>query len=734
MSTKVLSSPPKKPRILMRSSSRSSSKENRAIFETPKSSNLFCKPPQHSAMVLKHNTQFANIFLSPQSDFIQTQPFLSNNSDQQSIKPIKIFQECDTKPIKNVKNEITSQFEDLLPTQNSIHETFSKPFDLIPIEEIKKEIENKANNLNYSSLRNSSVNFAKKPNNADYLYQSRDSSSSIKNKLELEELEQKSNKKIENLLESIKKETKKHQKSISEITFVKKDNCNDISNYQTNKGQKEEVVQPHYSQSRKETRVENHSNRTLIKQELLTKKEIINQERNNYQKEHIKHVFINKISMKHEEEKQFMKENNQNIETFKPEKINKSQNQNQNQLRNSHIQNKINIIPSQINNKILEKQMRKSALCIKNYIIPNQERKIEEKNEIVLPNFNSNCTNIVNDKEILNSEYNSKKEINYDYTETIKSNLTKGVKTGQTVNEEPKNLILKKFNPFVKNENNIIKPENPTPQIQNKRSASSSTTQNRNIESLVEECLNKTKTVLSFIENTSNTVKTNQIIPNYNYNSISNKANIGINNTNTNNKSNYNSNNHQNNNSIPSFISKEIESTKAPIHSKIDQMFFNALNRSESLINKHNVLKNGPINAKHPTIKANLNYNGDYLNNQKHGFGLLANDLGQKIYIGDWILDKYHGQGVLYNIKLDLNCKIEIDSKKINLDLNTWKLYEGEFQNGEFYGMGSLSFATGERFNGKFINGKIEGEGTFYKADGDIIMGVWENNNLKKIF
>ena len=121
-------SPPTKPRILQRSTSRSSSKENRADFETPKTSTLFFKPSQNSAMVLKQNNQFINTFLSPQKDLFQMKTFqtvTSYPSNSKEVKPVRLFQDCETQkmgrsefqPIRecNVVAELS------VPTQNSLN-------------------------------------------------------------------------------------------------------------------------------------------------------------------------------------------------------------------------------------------------------------------------------------------------------------------------------------------------------------------------------------------------------------------------------------------------------------------------------------------------------------------------------------------------------------------------------------------------------------------------------------
>ena len=241
------------------------------------------------------------------------------------------------------------------------------------------------------------------------------------------------------------------------------------------------------------------------------------------------------------------------------------------------------------------------------------------------------------------------------------------------------------------------------------RSSSTNPPAQRNIDSLVEDCLSKTRNVLTTLENNSRLSRDPQKIC-----TIPKKP------------------------ELPPQISKELNSLNTPIFkTKIDQMFYNALNRSESLITKHYTVKNGSINPKGQSKPneedSQVKYNGDLQNNMKHGFGLLTNNMNQKIYIGDWKLDKYHGQGVLYNVNLDASGTTEVNYKNVDLEKLPWKMYEGEFQNGEFNGMGSLSFISGERLNGYFVKGKLNGEATFYQSDGEIVKGIWEQSVLKNV-
>ena len=721
MNKKTLDSPPKKPRILIRSSSRSSSKENRSKFETPKTSTLFLKSPNNSAAVaLKPNTHAINTFISPQYDFIQIQPFQAYPSHQQSFKeiqkPIKIFQECET----NKFNALIDRSDAEVLTQNSIIENFSKPFNLSSINETKQEKENKTNIYSYSSgvIIGEEQNFKKKTS-TDVFLQYKNTPKLTKNNIDEIESREKSNKKIENLLESIKKETKKHQKSISDINFLQKDNQtsnlkNDnfnfnitSFNYNCHENSREfQFDNSHKKQILLENNEHNfnsHHNchynnlQEQIKKEYPQKnlQNIQTQDNTNNKTynfiEQPKKIYHESFDKKPVDNYEKSKKLIQDYSCEKENQINVSKNENKPKQDNLIENNK---------NKHIEKENLTTKYSSQDNLPKKQENLYRSEifqNKITFKEDNSSKKNILRPENTV---------ILHNYTETIKSHI----KISNLLKEKPNSKNEYQTNPRIAAHLNPFLPREPTEksetisQTHSKRSSSCAAGQHKNYESLVEECLNKTKNVLSSLESVSFPVKNKQ-------------------------------SNNPNNIAIPAKISKEIENVQGQVfRTKIDQMFYNALNRSESLISKHYILKKGSVGVKTSYNDSNVKYNGDYLNNQKHGFGLLSNHLDQKIYIGDWKFDKYHGQGVLYNTDLeDIVAKAEINYEKIILTKTPWKLYEGEFQNGEFHGMGSISFVSGERLNGKFIEGKLDGEGSFYQKDGVVVMGVWSENVLKQI-
>ncbi|CAD8098372.1 unnamed protein product [Paramecium primaurelia] len=113
----------------------------------------------------------------------------------------------------------------------------------------------------------------------------------------------------------------------------------------------------------------------------------------------------------------------------------------------------------------------------------------------------------------------------------------------------------------------------------------------------------------------------------------------------------------------------------------------------------------------------------------KEGFGILTDENDNKVYKGYWHDNQYHGQGKLINFQAE-----QIDGAFDYQDLsgieNGWLGYEGEFQEGKFYGIGTLYLTNGEKFEGTFNDGMIDGEGVYSTINGQIIKGIWKEGIL----
>ena len=86
--------------------------------------------------------------------------------------------------------------------------------------------------------------------------------------------------------------------------------------------------------------------------------------------------------------------------------------------------------------------------------------------------------------------------------------------------------------------------------------------------------------------------------------------------------------------------------------------------------------------------------------------------IGDKKYVGEYINNKPHGNGIMYYAQNDENNR---------------KYYEGEWVNGIRQGKGTLVWNNGDKFIGYWKDGLRNGTGTLYYATGEIYKGNWLN-------
>lgn len=91
-----------------------------------------------------------------------------------------------------------------------------------------------------------------------------------------------------------------------------------------------------------------------------------------------------------------------------------------------------------------------------------------------------------------------------------------------------------------------------------------------------------------------------------------------------------------------------------------------------------------------------------FLNDKANGIGIYMKSDGT-VYRGEWVDDRYHGQGKLI--------------------LNTGEIYEGRFENGLKNGIGILEHIDGSIYEGDWKDGKIQGMGTYRWKNGKSYTG-----------
>lgn len=111
-------------------------------------------------------------------------------------------------------------------------------------------------------------------------------------------------------------------------------------------------------------------------------------------------------------------------------------------------------------------------------------------------------------------------------------------------------------------------------------------------------------------------------------------------------------------------------------------------------------------------IKANhFRYTGGFKENQLHALGLLSNENDEQ-YEGEFLNDLPHGKGTLLyaNGSKYKGCFAENHPHgKGLLQYNDGNQYEGDFYNGIPQGKGTLTVVDGQKFEGEFKNGFFHG-------------------------
>ena len=115
--------------------------------------------------------------------------------------------------------------------------------------------------------------------------------------------------------------------------------------------------------------------------------------------------------------------------------------------------------------------------------------------------------------------------------------------------------------------------------------------------------------------------------------------------------------------------------------------------------------KNGK-GKKYSILDGKLEYEGEYKNDNKEGYGIYYFTNGDK-YEGEFKNDNMEGYGTNYFTNGDR--------------------YEGEFKNDISEGYGIIYFSNGDRYEGTFKDGIFDGFGIFYSSLGFQYKGYFQN-------
>ena len=123
-------------------------------------------------------------------------------------------------------------------------------------------------------------------------------------------------------------------------------------------------------------------------------------------------------------------------------------------------------------------------------------------------------------------------------------------------------------------------------------------------------------------------------------------------------------------------------------------------------------------------------YEGELEDGEPHGYGILYDKDGIKVYVGEWIDGEAHGRGALYYSDGTKQYEGEWKDSKwqgqgIEYLEDGTKKYEGEWKDGLRQGQGMEYLEDGAWYLGEFKFGKWHGQGILYNADGTSYVGEW---------
>ena len=124
-------------------------------------------------------------------------------------------------------------------------------------------------------------------------------------------------------------------------------------------------------------------------------------------------------------------------------------------------------------------------------------------------------------------------------------------------------------------------------------------------------------------------------------------------------------------------------------------------------------------------FKNNDNYYlGEFKGFIMQGKGIIYTKNKKKVYEGNFVNDKYEGQGkLIFNDKYYIGNFIDgkIHGKGTLFSKNGNVIYEGDFEFGNYDGYGTLYEKNGEYYKGQFINNQKHGKGILYSNDNKVI-------------
>ena len=132
-----------------------------------------------------------------------------------------------------------------------------------------------------------------------------------------------------------------------------------------------------------------------------------------------------------------------------------------------------------------------------------------------------------------------------------------------------------------------------------------------------------------------------------------------------------------------------------------------------------------------PSEGASYIYTGAIENGKRTGQGKCVCDLG--VYEGQWVNDRFHGQGSMYWGDGDGEEYVGQwkDGKMDGQGTMTYadgRKYVGQWKDGMCHGQGTMTYANGQKYVGQWKDGMYYGQGTYTYASGAKYVGQWKDD------
>ena len=136
-------------------------------------------------------------------------------------------------------------------------------------------------------------------------------------------------------------------------------------------------------------------------------------------------------------------------------------------------------------------------------------------------------------------------------------------------------------------------------------------------------------------------------------------------------------------------------------------------------------------------VDGTVHYIGQMKHGKRNGQGKYI-DVSENVeYDGEWLDDNVHGSGAIRNTVNGLTFIGQFKHNELSFGTMVWpngSTYTGSFEKYEMHGNGKLEWPTGEGYEGEFTHGKITGYGIYTDPKGVVHKGDYvDGKQIKQV-